>query len=271
MTSTVSTPSEPRDLSRLADLALVGGLAGWSAAQWWVGEETGFTLTEASRAISVGVAAVLVVTQVAPLLVRRRWPVLAAAAALLTFLAPNVIQTPPLPSNFAVLAAGYALGRHLRRHLVLPVALVGAAVVVGFVIAVQPVRSTLGPLFTLALLVILAVPVVIGVQVRRVVADRDDLRRQVAESPPATPPHSASTPLVDWPSLSSREREVLELLAGGLSNAEIATRLRISHETVKSHVARILAKTGARDRTQAAILAVRDPWPGAAAGVPSPE
>ncbi|MGW4484376.1 response regulator [Amycolatopsis sp. NPDC004368] len=58
-------------------------------------------------------------------------------------------------------------------------------------------------------------------------------------------------------SLSPREREVLTLVGEGLANREIATRLRISERTARTHVSAVLAKLGCATRTQAAIVAVR--------------
>ena len=58
--------------------------------------------------------------------------------------------------------------------------------------------------------------------------------------------------------LTKREREILSLVAEGMSNREIADRLVLSPETVKSHVAAILEKLNVSDRTQAAIYAVRN-------------
>jgi DNA-binding NarL/FixJ family response regulator len=58
--------------------------------------------------------------------------------------------------------------------------------------------------------------------------------------------------------LTRREHEVLELIAGGRSNKRIAFELGISEKTVKTHVGHLLEKLGVSDRTQAALLAVRE-------------
>jgi DNA-binding NarL/FixJ family response regulator len=60
--------------------------------------------------------------------------------------------------------------------------------------------------------------------------------------------------------LTARERQVLQMLAGGLGNKEIASRLKISEHTAKFHVASILGKFGASSRTEAVAIGLRRGW-----------
>jgi DNA-binding NarL/FixJ family response regulator len=93
----------------------------------------------------------------------------------------------------------------------------------------------------------------------RVVASGDGLlapsvtRRLIAHFAQQSP--SPPTDRADLDRLTEREREVLLLVARGLSNAEIAEELHMGLRTAKSHVSSVLMKVGARDRTQLVILA----------------
>jgi DNA-binding NarL/FixJ family response regulator len=78
------------------------------------------------------------------------------------------------------------------------------------------------------------------------------VRRLAAERP--TPPRLHRTG-VEAAVLTSREREILRLMAEGLSNQEISRRLTISLETVKTHVGKVLTKLDANNRTHAVVLA----------------
>ncbi len=62
------------------------------------------------------------------------------------------------------------------------------------------------------------------------------------------------------PNLTEREKEVLRLVCDGLTNAEIAACLHVSRETVKSELKRIFRKIGVGNRTQAAVLLVKNQW-----------
>jgi DNA-binding NarL/FixJ family response regulator len=92
----------------------------------------------------------------------------------------------------------------------------------------------------------------------RVIATGDGLlspavtRRLIAEFAART---RAPLPAPGVEELTAREREVLGLVASGLSNEDIARRIYVSQSTVKTHVARAMAKLGARDRAQLVVIA----------------
>ena len=79
-------------------------------------------------------------------------------------------------------------------------------------------------------------------------------RRLISEFAKTRRPASVTAPAA-LAALTPRETEVLRLVAEGLSNPEIAARLVVTEETVKTHVSRVLAKLGLRDRTQAVVAA----------------
>jgi DNA-binding NarL/FixJ family response regulator len=95
----------------------------------------------------------------------------------------------------------------------------------------------------------------------RVVAAGDALiapritRRLIEEFARRPEPAAAAVTSATLNQLTDREREVLELVARGQSNAEIAASLYVSHATVKTHVSRLLMKLDARDRAQLVMIA----------------
>jgi len=84
-----------------------------------------------------------------------------------------------------------------------------------------------------------------------VVVTHDEVASSVAESIPAPAHAELAEPL------TPREREVLQMMAAGLANKEIAAKLAISEHTVKFHVASILGKLGASTRTEAVSNGIR--------------
>ncbi|MFI0352666.1 response regulator [Actinomadura sp. 9N407] len=90
--------------------------------------------------------------------------------------------------------------------------------------------------------------------------------RRLIEEYVSTVPRPSGGPGLDR--LTAREREIVALVAAGMSNEEIAARLVISHATVKTHVSRSITKLGARDRAQLVVFAYESGLvtPGAPAG-----
>jgi NarL family two-component system response regulator LiaR len=89
--------------------------------------------------------------------------------------------------------------------------------------------------------------------------------RDVHQGRPALHPSVAARlmrrgdpPAQTYPDITAREHDVLRLVVEGLANKQIAQRLGIGEKTVKTHVSRVLAKLGVEDRTQAAVLAIRE-------------
>jgi len=94
----------------------------------------------------------------------------------------------------------------------------------------------------------------------RVVASGESLlapsvTRRLIEAYTSGPDRGTRAPIEGLDELTAREHEVLELVAAGLTNAEIAKTLQLSPLTAKTHVSRILMKLGARDRVQLVVMA----------------
>jgi len=109
----------------------------------------------------------------------------------------------------------------------------------GFALKSRPLEELLSAIRTVAAGEALLAPSV----TRRLIA-----HFAAGDRPPRRTPRGLSE-------LTEREREVLSLVAQGLSNAELAETLHVSLPTAKTHVSRILTKLGARDRTQLVVLA----------------
>jgi DNA-binding NarL/FixJ family response regulator len=102
-------------------------------------------------------------------------------------------------------------------------------------------------------------PAALATAVRAVAAGHVLLGPQVSAALVAQAVHGGANSVGGprGPQLTAREREVLELIAAGHSNREIARSLGLAEKTIKTHVSNILMKLGVADRTQAALWAVR--------------
>ncbi len=109
----------------------------------------------------------------------------------------------------------------------------------GFLLKDAPAEQLIGAIHTLAAGEALIAPAI--------------TKRLIAQFARAAPPAGPSAAALE--ELTPREREVLLLIARGMSNAEIAAELVLSEATVKTHVKRVLSKLGVRDRVQAVVLA----------------
>ncbi|MGL5860149.1 MAG: helix-turn-helix transcriptional regulator [Phycicoccus sp.] len=214
--------------------------------------------------------------QVVPLVWRRRRPGLVVLLVTAALLAGQWLVPLRTLADLGVVLAVYSVAAWGDRRAVAATAVVGTSViaVTGVLLGVPAV----GGIVPMALLVV-AAPLVAGETMRQRRVASSGLPRPTSPAtthaphlpPPAPMSDSAwPDPLPGYERLSPREREVLDLVADGLSNPEIAGRLHVSRETVKSHVTALLHKLDCRDRVQLAIVVHRGAPAASPGPVPSP-
>lgn len=201
--------------------------------------------------------------QIFPLWWIGRWPVHALAIISGFFLIAQAFAWPATTADLSIFVALAIVGARVRRRTAI---MIGAAVTVALAVFMVAAQAPAHPeavgeaLFPAAM--IISIPVLIGMSyqgVRRQPGPPAAAYPQVepasadAAEPGATAPRSH-----DGPPLTARELVILNLVARGLTNPEIATELTIGRETVKTHIGNILAKLGARDRTHAVTVAYRN-------------
>jgi DNA-binding CsgD family transcriptional regulator len=199
--------------------------------------------------------------QILPLWWIGRRPVLGLAMTSVAFLAAQSFAWPATSADLSIFAALATVGARTRPRTAIASAAAVTAALAAFMAAAQaPGRpEAIGQaIFPAAWIV--AVPLLIGMAYQRVG------RRPAAALAPDVGPASthgvepAATERRDRDQmrLTARELMILNLVADGLTNTEIATKLTIGRETVKTHIGNILAKLGARDRTHAVRVAYRN-------------
>jgi DNA-binding CsgD family transcriptional regulator len=144
------------------------------------------------------------------------------------------------------------------RRTILVYGLVGAAIALALKLAEYRflvVEHSLELYGLLVAMLFAALGIWLGLKLTRP-TERVIVREVPAPPPPREdPPFSASAESIERLGLTPRELEILGLIADGLSTREIAERLFVSENTVKTHSSRLFAKLGARRRTQAVQIA----------------
>jgi DNA-binding CsgD family transcriptional regulator len=196
----------------------------------------------------------LVAAMAAPLVWRRRRPVAAYAVQCCGLFVAGVLM-PPVAEFvlcfLGVLAGAYSTGRYCDRWR-WPLGVVAASMAPGAILAIEH-GGPANMLWFLQLVFAWLIGFSVRTQITRLRQRAEHVEvegRRAADAGP--PPIPIGT---DVSCLTRRELEVLRLLAQGHSNSELADLLHIGEGTVKTHVARILAKLGVRDRVQAVVLA----------------
>jgi DNA-binding CsgD family transcriptional regulator len=191
-----------------------------------------------------------------------RRPVLGLAAISGVFLLVQAFAWPATTADLSIVVALAVVGaRTPTRTALVSAAAVTTALAVFMVVAQAPGHPEAMGYAILASVWIVVIPLAIGMGYRRTLS-----RAARGTGAPGAEPvaHGAEAAVIDRPPLpdsmrlTARELGILNLVAQGLTNTEIAAELTIGRETVKTHIGNILAKLGARDRTHAVTVAYRN-------------